>query len=91
MTTTININSKNKPSRALIMRTLAVYIEQGHKDMELIWGENWIEIVKGGTNWYGSGWIKEIGGDDIAKELNEIQREAERRFMKDHFTIVVIK
>ena len=86
MTTLIELKSKNKPSRAMIMRTIAEYIERGHKDLDLRWGENWIEIVKGGDNWYGAGWIKDIGGSDIADELNSMQR-----FIKDHISFVVIK
>lgn len=76
MTTIIEITSKNKPSRALIMRTIGVYLENGHKDLDIRWGENWIEILRGGNHWFGTGWIKDISGDDIANELNEIERIA---------------
>lgn len=92
--TVINIESKRKPSRALIMRTIGVYLEQGHKDLDIRWGENWIEIVKGGDNWYGAGWIKDISGDDIAKELNQMQKQAIDQFydfLHDHVTIAFIK
>ena len=92
MTTTINITSKRKPSRALIMRTLAEYIERGHKDLELLWGENWIEIVKGGSNWFGAGWIKDISGSDIADELNQYARDiTNNQFLKDHISFMVIR
>lgn len=91
MTTLINIESKRKPSRALIMRTIGVYLEQGHKDLDIRWGENWIEILRGGSHWFGSGWIKDISGDDIANELNEMERQAQRQFLKDHISFVVIK
>jgi len=90
MTITINITSKRKPSRALIMRTIGVYLERGHKDMELLWGENWIELYKMDRNWHGCGWIKDISGDDIANELNQMQKQAVDQFydfMKDHVSI----
>jgi hypothetical protein len=90
MTTLIEIQSKRKPSRALIMRTIGVYLEQGHKDLDIRWGENWIEIVKGGSNWHGHGWIKDISGDDIANELNQMQKQAVDQFydfLKDHVSI----
>ena len=74
----INIEYNRKPSRAVIMRTLAAHLEQGGKNFDIRWGENWIELTYH-TNqecWYGSGWLKDIGGDDIAKELNDIRRQA---------------
>lgn len=91
MATLIEITSKRKPSRALIMRTIAEYIQRGHKDLDIRWGENWIEIVRGGNSWHGCGWIKEISGDDIAKELNETQRQAYAAFMKDHIIVMGIR
>ena len=74
---TIEYNNR-KPSRAVIMRTLAAYIEIGGKNFDIRWGENWIELNYHDHQncWYGSGWIKEIGGDDVAKELNDIRRQA---------------
>ena len=91
MATLIELTSKNKPSRALIMRTIGVYLEQGHKELDIRWGEHWIEILRGGNQWFGAGWIKDISGDDIAKELNEIEVQAHRQFMKDHISFVVVK
>jgi hypothetical protein len=43
--------------------------------------------------WYGTGWIKEIGGDDIANELNEIRKQALaeiKQFKADHFQFIHI-
>jgi hypothetical protein len=87
----IQFNNR-KPSRAVIMRTLAEYLKQGAKSFDLRWGENWIEIDwhPNQDKWYGRGWIKEIGGDDIATELNAMRREAQK-FIKDHFIFVAIK
>ena len=75
----INIEYKNrKPSRAVIMRTIAEYLKQSGKSFDIRWGENWIELnyYPNQECWYGSGWIKEIGGDDLAKELNVIRKKA---------------
>jgi hypothetical protein len=92
----IDIEFKNrKPSRAVIMRTLAEYLKQGGKAFSITWGENWIELDfhPNQEQWYGSGWIKEIGGDSIANELNEIRKQAIaeiKQFKKDHFQFIHI-
>ena len=88
----INIEyNKRKPSRAVIMRTLAEYLKQGGKSFSITWGENCIELDWHPNHecWYGHGWIKEIGGDDLAKELNAMRKEAQK-FIKDHFQFVHI-
>ena len=92
----IEINYENrKPSRAVIMRTIAEYLKQGAKSFDIRWGENWIEIDwhPNQEHWYGCGWIKEIGGDDIAKELNAIRKQAIaeiKKFKQDHFQFIHI-
>ena len=100
MNTTYNIITinyeKRKPSRAVIMRTLAEYLKQGAKSFDIRWGENWIEIDwhPNQDKWYGRGWIKELGGDDIANELNEIRQQALReikQFKDEHFQFIHIK
>jgi hypothetical protein len=94
--TTIDIEFKNhKPSRAVIMRTLGEYLKQGGKAFNLIWGENCISLDYHPSHqqWYGYGWIKEIGGDSIANELNEIRKQAiaeTNKFIKDHFQFIHI-
>jgi hypothetical protein len=87
----IEFNNR-KPSRAVIMRTLAEYLKHGFKSFDLRWGENYIELDwhPSHEQWYGRGWFKEIGGDDIAKELNQYRKEAQK-FIKDHFTFIHIK
>ena len=69
---------KRKPSKAVIMRTLAEYLKQGGKCFSITWGENSIDLTWHNNNnrWYGSGWIKNIGGDDLAVELNQIRKQA---------------
>ena len=87
--------NKRKPSRAVIMRTLAEYLKQGAKSFDIRWGENWIEIDwhPNQDQWYGRGWIKEIGGSDIADELNAIRKQAIaeiKKFKQDHFQFIHI-
>ena len=65
----------------------------------LSWGENWADLSKDANGyWSGIGWIKEIGGDWLARELNHCPRKALDRgfgdpikFMRDHFTIIHVK
>ena len=93
----IEINyEKRKPSRAVIMRTLAEYLKQGAKSFDIRWGENWIQLdfLPNQEHWYGRGWIKDISGDSIAMELNEIRKQALReikQFKADHFQFIHIK
>lgn len=72
----IALKGQRKPSRAYIMRTIGECITKGHKHIELSWGENWIELIRGGNMWHGAGRIKNISGDDLAIELNMLEREA---------------
>jgi hypothetical protein len=70
--------NKRKPSKAVIMRTIAEYLKQGGKSFEISRGENRIDLQWHDRNqeWYGYGWIKELGGDNIANELNDIRKQA---------------
>ena len=64
-----------KPSRKQIDSCLKNATDQGSKAVAIIWGENQIDLDYNDSQgqWYGSGWIKDIGGDDIAKALNSKQ------------------
>ena len=90
----IEIEYKNrKPSKAVIMRTLGEYLKQGGKCFSITWGENWIDLdyLPNREMWIGSGWIKDIEGHDIAKELNEIREQAIKeiqQFKKEHFQFI---
>jgi hypothetical protein len=61
-----------KPSKAQINGCIKNAMAQGSKTVAIIWGENQIDLDyhDGYKTWYGTGWIKNIGGGDIAKELN---------------------
>jgi hypothetical protein len=90
----INIEYKNrKPSKAVVMRTLAEYLKQGGKAFEITWGENTIDLYfdPRAEEWFGSGWIKDISGYSIGREFNEIREQAIaeiKQFKKDHFQFI---
>lgn len=71
--TEITFNGR-KPSKPQIMRAISKAIKAGAKALEISWGENRLDLTFDdralSSGWYGYGWIKGIGGDDIAKELN---------------------
>lgn len=80
-----------KPSYAQVMRAVGEEISKGNTDLEVIWGENAIDLyfdprVK---QWFGHGWIRDIDGSYIAEELNEIRTEAQQ-FIKEHFIYVKV-
>lgn len=81
-----------KPSKAQVMRTIGNMLDNGNvRDISIHWGENWIDLMQQSNGiWCGTGWIKDISGDDIAKELNEVRKEAQA-FIKEHFIFVHIK
>ena len=74
-----------KPSYAQVMRAVGEEISRGNTDLEVIWGENAIDLyfdhrVK---QWFGSGWIRDISGSDISDELNNIRAEAIKRILEE--------
>lgn len=82
----IELNAKRPPSHAFIMRMVAVYLAAGHKAIDLQWRNNRIELTydeRGRGEWYGTGFINDERGANIADELNEI-----RQFVIDHFQVI---
>ena len=67
-----------KPSKAQVLAKCRAAIQSGAAAINIAWGENSIELDYSfnGRCWHGHGWIKEIGGDDIAQELNRDQSRA---------------
>jgi hypothetical protein len=59
-----------KPSLAQVKTLVIKALKQGYGRIEIAWGENMLEIERH-TNGqlYGHGWIKGIGGQDMADEL----------------------
>ena len=72
-----------KPSYTQVMKAVNEEISQGNTDITVLWGENWIDLYFDHrvNQWFGSGWIKDISGQDIAEELNEIRAEAIKRIL----------
>lgn len=89
--------SGRKPSKVQIMAKLKPALKTGETFIEVQWGENWITLEKLASGWLGYGWIKDISGDDLARELNK-QFNAKQalnnhfgdpvEFLKKHFTII---
>jgi hypothetical protein len=47
-------------------------MREGWNHIEVFWGENWLEFENIHGYWHGSGWIRDISGQDLANfELNE--------------------
>jgi hypothetical protein len=44
--------------------------DNGVDALEILWGENWIELQKINRKWVGHGWIKQIDGQMVAESLN---------------------
>ena len=67
----MEITFNRKPSKSQIIKALQKAVNQGNQQIEIIWGENWLDFQKQSNgNWCGFGWIKEIGADTLANELN---------------------
>ena len=59
-----------KPSVAQVRALVIKALKQGYGRIEIAWGENMLEIERHGNGQlYGHGWIKGIGGQDMADEL----------------------
>lgn len=62
----------NKPSKVQVLAKVRKAMKEGADKIEVLWGENWIEIENVRGYWHGSGWIRNISGQDLANfELNE--------------------
>ena len=57
------------PSKAQVAKEIKKGIELGASEMWISWGENGIDIQKYNGQFYGSGWIRRIGGADLVEEL----------------------
>lgn len=87
-----------KPSKAQVLNKAKQLDAQGADFIGVTWGENWIDLTQD-TNgyWTGTGWIKEIGGDWIARELNHCPKKALAqgfndpiKFLREHLTVIHI-
>jgi hypothetical protein len=81
-----------KPSKTQVMAQAKRLANAGADFVGLTWGENWIDLHQDTNgNWSGTGWIKEIGGDWIARELNHCPKKVLTqgfgdpvKFLRDH-------
>ena len=66
----------NKPSKPQIMSKIKAAIQSGAAAISVNWGENRLDLDYSfnARAWNGHGWIRAIGGDDIAQELNNQQK-----------------
>jgi len=60
-----------KPSKVQIFAKLKPLLKTGETFIQIQWGENQITLENLASGWLGYGWIKDISGDDIARELNK--------------------
>ena len=79
-----------KPSNKQVLAKINEGIKQGENYLEISWGENMITLDKQLINgkrdvWYGSGWIKNISGYDLASKINQVEAN---QFIKNHFQFV---
>ena len=60
------------PSIAQVKARVKVGVTGGYDCIQLTWGENQItlEYFHGPKEWMGYGWIRRIGGDDLAQAIN---------------------
>jgi hypothetical protein len=82
MSTIYDINFEGKkPSKAQVMAKVKAAIQSGAAAINIQWGENWIELDYSfnARAWSGHGWIKDISGDDIARDLNRSQARDENK------------
>jgi hypothetical protein len=70
-----------KPSSTQIKKVVLEAIKSGHTDLHVSWGENAIHIKKEnsyagwqGGPWSGDGWIRPVGGQDLANEINKTKQ-----------------
>ena len=66
----------NKPSKKQVFAKALDRVNIGDTLIEIYWGENSITLEENNGTWYGFGWIKDIEGDAIAKQLNQKQNNA---------------
>jgi len=58
-----------KPSKQQVKNKVVEALKTGACDIEIMWGENGVHIEKWDTGLSGHGWIKNISGQDLAKEI----------------------
>jgi hypothetical protein len=90
-----------KPSTRQALAKAKQFANKGADFVSLTWGENWIDLTLSEAGyWYGHGWLKDIDGAWVARELNhakDIKRVFAQKlgcpieFLNEKLTIVHIK
>jgi hypothetical protein len=60
-----------KPSKAQVKKCAIKAIKEGYPLISISWGENMITLENELGYITGRGWIRGIGGDSLAQELNQ--------------------
>jgi hypothetical protein len=60
----------NRPSKKQVIGCALNALQQGDTLAEIYWGENSLTLENIEGSWHGWGWIKTLGGSDIAQQLN---------------------
>jgi hypothetical protein len=77
-----------KPSNAQVLKKINEGINEGNNYIQISWGENMITIERMRSKfWYGSGWIKNISGADLAVKINSSIAD---QFKRDHFQFISV-
>lgn len=80
-----------KPSNAQVLKKVNEAINKGHNTIEISWGENMISIERMHNKlWYGSGWIRNISGSDLASKINDAIMNQLKRHVNNHFEFVKV-
>jgi hypothetical protein len=59
-----------KPSKNQVKKEITKAVREGYPLIEISWGENMLNFENNLEVLRGWGWIKDIGGDDLAREFN---------------------
>lgn len=61
-----------RPSLAQCIKAAKQSAAQGNREIRLIWGESWCELMRQGNGrWAGFGWLKTIDADKIAAAMEQ--------------------
>jgi len=78
-----------KPSNKQVLSKINEGIKENARIIEISWGENMVTLertrIGAGIEWYGSGWIRNISGADLANHINKLYNQ---KFIKEHFQFV---
>jgi hypothetical protein len=75
-----------KPSNAQVLKQINKAINEGNDYIQISWGENQITIERMNNRlWYGSGWIRNISGSDLAGKINDT---IQKQFQREHFQFI---